>query len=140
MSALLAAGGARARRQGVSVVPTIQWLPHGMTNSTLVGVRRISPVGARSLPAIAERGTTRCTPLEARTRRLGAWASGPPLFNIAPTSSLQTPVAAITLRARTENEDPSVRSATRTPTTGDWGPSPSRSRPVTRALDSARAP
>ena len=56
-------------------------------------------------------------------------------------SSLHTPVAAMTLRARTVNDVPSVRSAARTPTTGRrLGPSPSRSSPVTRALESTRAP
>ena len=73
--------------------------------------------------------------MEARTRRLGAAAP-----SIAPMSSLHTPVAATTLRARTVKDEPSVRSATRTPTTGAAAPSPSRSRPVTRALDSTRAP
>ena len=37
-------------------------------------------------------------------------------------SSLHTPVAATTLRARTVNDEPSVRSATRTPTTGASAP------------------
>ena len=43
MSALVAAGCARSRFQSVSVVPMIQWLRHGITNSTDFSVRRISP-------------------------------------------------------------------------------------------------
>jgi hypothetical protein len=114
----------------------IQRSSHGITNSTLVAVRRIRPSAGTSLPpSIASRGTTRCTPFEARTRRLGADSP-----SISPTSSLHTPVAAMTLRARTEKFEPSARSATSTPTTGAVGPSPSRSRPVTRALLSTRAP
>ena len=124
MSALLAAGWSRPSRHGVSVVPTIQRSPHGMTKSTLVGVRRISPAcvppaSVSRAPSMAERGSTRCTPLDARTRRLGA-----AMPSISPMSSLQTPVAATTLRARTVNELPSVRSATRTPTTGACLPPP----------------
>ena len=42
MSALVAAGWARSRSQSVSVVPMIQCVPHGMTNSTDFSVRRIS--------------------------------------------------------------------------------------------------
>ena len=67
MSRAEAAGWARSSRQSVSVVPMIQCPPHGMTNSTDVAVRRISPAS----PVIAERGTTRCTPLDARTRSPG---------------------------------------------------------------------
>jgi hypothetical protein len=59
MSCAVAAGCALSRSHGVSVVPTIQWRPHGMTNSTLFSVRRISPV----VDWIRSRGTTRCTPL-----------------------------------------------------------------------------
>ena len=44
MSVRLAAGWARSRSQSVSVVPMIQCAPHGITNSTLFSVRRISPV------------------------------------------------------------------------------------------------
>src|SRR5919199_2319208 len=63
MSARDAAGWALSSVQSVSVVPTIQWLPQGMTNSTDFSVRRISPVS----PLIRSRGTTTCTPLLART-------------------------------------------------------------------------
>ena len=70
MSRAEAAGWARSSCQSVSVVPMIQCPPHGMTNSTELAVRRISPAS----PVIAERGTTRCTPLEARTRRPGRGA------------------------------------------------------------------
>ena len=41
MSALVAAGWARSRFQSVSVVPMIQCVPHGMTNSTDFSVRRM---------------------------------------------------------------------------------------------------
>ena len=44
MSARLAAGCAWSSFQSVSVVPTIQCVPHGMTNSTDFSVRRIRPV------------------------------------------------------------------------------------------------
>ena len=43
MSFLVAAGCARSRCQSVSVVPMIQWLRHGITNSTDFSVRRIRP-------------------------------------------------------------------------------------------------
>ena len=73
MSRAEAAGWARSSCQSVSVVPMIQCPPHGMTNSTEVAVRRISPAS----PVIAERGTTRCTPLEARTRSPGRTPTSP---------------------------------------------------------------
>src|SRR5215217_9633962 len=106
MSELQAAGWSRSSRHGVSLLPTLQSSPHGITNSTLVGVRRIRPAccppaDASSEASIADRDTTRCTPLDARTFRLGAETP-----SIAPMSSLQTPVAAITLRARTVNDVP----------------------------------
>ena len=63
MSVREAAGCALSSSQSVSVVPMIQCRPHGMTNSTLVSVRRISPVD----DWIRSRGTTRWTPLDART-------------------------------------------------------------------------
>ena len=44
MSAAVAAGCALSRYQSVSVVPTSQCRPHGITNSTLFSVRRIMPV------------------------------------------------------------------------------------------------
>ena len=43
MSDELAAGCALSSDQSVSVVPTIQCRPHGMTNSTDFSVRRIRP-------------------------------------------------------------------------------------------------
>src|SRR6185437_7318952 len=64
MSALVAAGCAKSRFQSVSVVPMIQCVPHGMTNSTDFSVRRMI---ATSL-TMRSRGTTTCTPFEARTR------------------------------------------------------------------------
>ena len=102
MSRADAAGCDRSSCQSVSVVPMIQWPPHGMTNSTEVAVRRISPAS----PVIAERGTTRCTPLEARTRRPGRT---PTSLSIRDMSSLHTPVAATTVRARTSNSGVSGR-------------------------------
>ena len=68
MSALVAAGWARSRFQSVSVVPMIQWLPHGITNITDFSVRRMI---ATSL-TMRSRGTTMCTPLEARTLKTPA--------------------------------------------------------------------
>ena len=59
-----AAGCARSRFQSVSVVPINQWFFHGITNSTELSVRRIRPAS----PVMRSRGTTMCTPLEARTR------------------------------------------------------------------------
>ena len=80
MSRADAAGWARSRSQSVSVVPMIQWRPHGMTNSTLVAVRRIMPVSEW----IRSFGTSRWMPLEART-----WIRPRPA--IAWMSSAQTP-------------------------------------------------
>ena len=51
MSAAVAAGCALSRSQSVSVVPTSQWRPHGMTNSTLFSVRKIMPMS--ELDAVA---------------------------------------------------------------------------------------
>ncbi len=83
MSALVAAGCARSRFQSVSVVPMIQCVPHGMTNSTDFSVRRMI---ATSL-TIRSRGTTMCTPLDARTR------NRPRCLDSAWISSVHTPVA-----------------------------------------------
>ena len=131
MSRADAAGCERSSSQSVSVVPMIQCPPHGMTKSTEVGVRRISPAS----PVIAERGTTRWTPLEARTRRPGRT---PTSLSIRDMSSLHTPVAATTVRARTSNsgESGDSRSRTLTPTTSRA----SRTNPVTRALVTTAAP
>ena len=63
MSAAVAAGCALSRFQSVSVVPISQCRPHGMTNSTLFSVRSSSP----TFDWNRSRGTTRCTPFEART-------------------------------------------------------------------------
>ncbi len=82
MSDFVAAGCARSRFQSVSVVPISQWFFHGMTNSTDVAVRRISPAS----PVIFSRGTTMCTPFEART-----W-NRPRPPDSAWTSSVHTPV------------------------------------------------
>ena len=126
MSARLAAGWARSRSQSVSVVPTSQWRPQGMMNSTLFSVREISPV-RRSMRS---RGTTRWTPLDARTEMdarscASSWMS-----------SVHTPVAATTWRALTSMRPPPSRSCTTAPVTRP----PSRSRPVTRVRVATRAP
>ena len=90
MSVADAAGCALSSSQSVSVVPMIQCRPHGITNSTLVSVRRISPVSS----CIRSRGTTRWMPFDARTLNL------PRSPTRCWTSSVQTPVALITSRAR----------------------------------------
>lgn len=117
MSALVAAGCARSRCQSVSVVPTIQWLPHGMMNSTDFSVRRITPDSA----TMRSRGTTMCTPLLERTRK----RPRPPESFC--NSSVHTPVALITACARTSISSPLSTSRTRTPATR----SASRRKPVT---------
>lgn len=134
MSRADAAGWDRSSRQSVSVVPMIQCPPHGMTKSTELAVRRMSPVS----PVIAERGTTRCTPLEARTRMPGR---RPTSLSIRDMSSLHTPVAAMTVRACTSNSasgEPAgaSRSRTRTPVTSRA----CRISPTARALLTTVAP
>ncbi len=126
MSALDAAGWALSRSQSVSVVPTIQCRPQGMTNSTDFSVRRISPV----VEWIRSRGTTRWMPLDARTWN---WPRSP---TIAWVSSVQTPVALTTCLARISYSPPPSTSCTLAPTTR----SPSRRKPVTRARLAALAP
>src|SRR4028119_2113103 len=79
----LAAGCARSRSQSVSVVPMIQWLPHGMMNSRLFSVRVMTPVAL----LIRFRGTTRWTPFDARTWN---WPRPPTISRI---SSVQIPAA-----------------------------------------------
>ncbi len=86
MSELLAAGCARSRLQGVSVVPMTQKSSlhgHGMMNSRLFSVSVIRPV----FDLILSRGMTMCTPLDACTRN---WPLPPIIFWM---SSVQTPVA-----------------------------------------------
>ena len=85
--------------QSVSVVPMIQCRPHGMTNSTDFSVRRISPESER----IRSRGTTRWIPLLARTWN---WPRSPAS---AWVSSVHTPVALTTCRARTSNTRPGLQ-------------------------------
>ena len=126
MSAAVAAGWALSSDQSVSVVPTIQCRPHGMMNSTDFSVRRIMPV----VDWIRSRGTTRCTPLDART-----WNC--PRSAISPcVSSVHTPVALTTWRARTSIVRPVARSRASTPVTR----SPWRRNPVTRTRLAASAP
>lgn len=126
MSAREAAGWALSRFQRVSVVPMIQCLPHGMTNSTDFSVRMMSPLSEW----MRSRGTTRWMPLDART-----WICPRP-----PTScwmsSVHTPVALTTWRARTSNSAPFSRSHTRTPVTR----SPSRRKPIACTREATCAP
>ena len=126
MSARLAAGWALSRDQSVSVVPMIQCRPHGMMNSTLFGVRMMIPV----LDWMRSRGTTRCTPLEARM----LITPRPP--TMACTSSVHTPVALTTCWARISRCRPLSRSTARTPVTR----SPSRRNPVTWVREAICAP
>lgn len=126
MSALEAAGWALSRSQSVSVVPTIQWRPQGITKSTDFSVRRMSPV----VEWIRSLGTTRWMPLEARTWN---WPRSP---TIAWVSSVHTPVALTICLARISYSPPPSTSRTRAPTTR----SPSRRNPVTRARLAACAP
>ena len=139
MSALLAAGWARSRSQSVSVVPMIQCWCHGMTNSRLVLVRVIRPQPA----SIRSRGTSRWTPLEARTRNDFAGCS-PVGASIRASSSIQTPAALITVRARTSISRPDSRSRTLTPATRPpmplAGPVWSARKPTTRVLLATAAP
>ncbi len=126
MSLRLAAGWSLLSDQSVSVVPIIQCRPHGITNSTDFSVRRIRPAS----PRMRSRGTTRWMPFEART-----WNCPRSPANDC-VSSVQTPVALTTCRARTSICLPVSRSATRAPTTRP----PSRSRSTTRARVATCAP
>ncbi len=126
MSAWVATGWALLSDQSVSVVPMIQCRPHGMTKSTLFSVRRMRPV----LRVIRSRGTVMCTPLDARTVRP---PSAPVIRRV---SSVHTPVALITWRARTTISSPLSRSSTLAPVTR----SPSRTSAVTRAPVATAAP
>ncbi len=100
MSALLAAGCALSRFHGVSVVPMIQCRPHGITNSTDVAVLVMKPHSER----IRSRGTTRWMPLLACT------LSEPRPPTISWMSSVQTPAALTTTRARISSSRPVSRS------------------------------
>ena len=126
MSAADAAGWALSSDQSVSVVPMIQWRPHGMTNSTDFSVRRMRPES----PRMRSRGTTRWMPLLARTWN---WPRSPANDCV---SSVQTPVALTTCWARMRMLSPDSWSCTTAPTTR----SPSRSSPVTRARLATCAP
>ena len=126
MSVREAAGWARSRSHAVSVVPMIQCRPHGITNSTDFSVLVMKPHSER----IRSRGTTRWMPLLASTSS----ARSPPSSRC--TSSVQTPAALTTTRARTSSSVPVSRSVARTPTTR----SPSRRKPVTRVRVATCAP
>ena len=126
MSFADAAGCALSSCQSVSVVPMIQCRPHGITNSTLFSVRKINAVEdwMRSF------GTTRWMPFDARTLNC------PRSATMACVSSVQTPVALITWRARISYVLSCSRSTTRAPVTR----SPSRRKPTTRVRVATRAP
>ncbi len=126
MSARLAAGCALSRSHGVSVVPMIQCRPHGITNSTDFSVRTMKPASER----IRSRGTTRWMPFDACT-----WSEPRPP-TISWRSSVQTPAALTTTRARISRSVPSSRSRAVTPTTR----SPSRRKPVTLTRVATWAP
>ena len=101
MSVRLAAGCALSRSHGVSVVPMIQCRPHGMTNSTDFSVRTMKPASER----IRSRGTTRWMPLDACT------CSEPRPPTISWISSVQTPAALTTTRARISRSVPCLEVA-----------------------------
>ena len=129
MSVLLAAGCARWRFHGVSVVPMIQNSSlhgHGMMNSRLFSVSVIRPVSE----SMRSRGTSTCTPLLAFTRN---WPL-PPIM--AWISSVQTPAALIVTVARMVNSVPDSRSVATAPVTA----APSRTNAVTRTLDATATP
>ena len=107
MSFDVAAGSSRSRFQSVSVVPIIQCRFHGITNSTLFSVRSRRPI----VDLNAERGTTMCTPFDARTFTCPV---SPTIFCVSP---VHTPVAFRTVRARMSNSSPVSRSRQRAPTT-----------------------
>ncbi len=95
----------------------IQCVPHGMTNSTDFAVRRMI---ATSL-TMRSRGTTMCTPLDARTANL------PRCLDSAWISSVHTPVALTTTWPCTSVTAPFSVSRTVTPMTR----SPSRNSDTT---------
>ena len=126
MSARDAAGWARSRSHGVSVVPMIQWRPHGITNSTDFSVLVMKPHSLR----IRSRGTTRWMPLLAST------SSAPRPPSISWISLVHTPPALTTTWARTSISRSFSRSISRAPTTR----SPSRRKPITLVREATWAP
>ena len=116
MSARVAAGCARSRFQSVSVVPISQWFFHGMTNSTDVDVRRISPAS----PVIC-RAARRCA--RPSTRAPGTGRAPP---DSAWISSVHTPVQLSTTPARTTSRG---RPRRRAPARRRPGRTRARSRP-----------
>lgn len=112
MSAAVATGCWSSCSHGVSVVPITQYRDHGMTNRTDFSVCRISP----TWPLMRSRGTTMWMPLDARTR------SPPSLPASASVSSVQTPVALMTARARTVISRPVSRSWSTAPFTAPVEP------------------
>ena len=104
----------------------IQCSAHGITNRTDFSVRMIMPVCRFS----RSRGTRMCTPFDIWT-----W-NGKSTPVILIMSSVHTPVALITVRARMVCVRPVSRSSTRAPTTL----SPSRSSPITLVRVSTVAP
>ena len=126
MSARDAAGWARSSSHGVSVVPMIQWRPHGITKSTDFSVLVMNPNSLR----MRSRGTTRWMPLLASTSS----APNPP--SISWISLVHTPPALITTLARTSISRSFSRSIRRAPTTR----SPSFRKPTTWVREATWAP
>ena len=126
MSVRLAAGWSSPNSHGVSVVPMIQWEPHGSTNSTLFSVGRISA----SRESMRSRGTTMCTPLDGWT---GSGDATPASRSI---SVVQTPVALTVTRALMSKSRSPSRSRALTPAIA--GPSWRKS--VTSTAGTQQAP
>ena len=126
MSARLADGWSSPNSHGVSVVPTIQWEPHGSTNRTLFSVGRMRA----SSESMRSRGTTMCTPLDGRT---GSGDATPASRSI---SVVHTPVALMVTRARTSNSVSSSRSRAWTPAMA----APSCRKSVTSTAGTQQAP
>ena len=76
MSLRLAAGCALSRFQGVSVVPMIQWRPHGMTKRTEVGVRVTKPAVEQAPPPTPPEAVVSAREAIQETRQ-----AGPPVRN-----------------------------------------------------------
>ena len=126
MSACVAAGLSRPYCQSVSVVPMIQRSPQGSTNRTLFSVGRMRAYS----DSMRSWGTTTCTPFEGRTIMGDATPARRSI------SVVHTPVALITVPARTSNSPSDSRSATRTPAIL----SPSCRKPTTATAEAQTAP
>ncbi|SPW29561.1 Uncharacterised protein [Corynebacterium matruchotii] len=107
MSARVAAGYAKFLSQSVSVVPIIQYSPHGITNNTDFSVTKHNAASASK----QSRGTTICTPFDART------VNGPVTPASLWISSVHTPVALINTSADSVVSEPVSVSNSLAPTT-----------------------